>query len=306
MSIFDKFLNKYALGIELQTPTSQTVEKFQNTLPKELLGFWQEYGFGDYGNGLLKVINPEDYKDILYTWLGEENPNKVPILMTAFGNLFYYRKLSETDDDVCMLDIHYRQIINCGNSFNEFFEEFIVNDGIEEKLLNKKLFENAVKEKGILDEDEIFLFAPALAWGGSETVECIQKGNAVIHQQLLFEMGADHFESNEEGDAWSNAYEANPQVFERDDGAVMVNFTLTETTDTILPTAPENLYAVEGEEISLWALTFFSLTKDKMLDVLEYHEALERLQPYVVETRGDRIMLRGLSLEEMENVLSEE
>lgn len=306
MSIFDKFVTKYVQGIELQIPTSQVLEKFQDTLPKELLNFWQEYGFGDYGNGLLKVINPHEYKDSLYTWLGEENPNRLPILMTAFGNLFYYRKLSDTEDDVCMLDIHYRQIINCGNSFGEFFEEFIINDEIEEKLLNKELFENAVKEKGTLDEDEIFLFAPALALGGSETVDCIQKGNAVIHQQLLFEMGADDSESDEEGDAWSNAYEANPQVFERDDGAVMVNFTLTETTDTVLPIAPETLYAIEGKEIGLWALSFFSLTKNEMLDVLEYHEALERLQPYIVETRENYVMIRGLSLEEMEKVLSEE
>ncbi len=305
MSIVDKFLNKYVPGIELQTPTSQTLEQFQDILPKELLGFWQEYGFGDYGNGLLKVINPDEYKDSLYIWLGEENPNRVPILMTAFGNLFYYRKLSETENDVCMLDIHYRRIINCGNSFNEFFEEFIVNYEIEEKLLNKELFESAVKEKGTLDEDEIFLFAPALALGGSESVDCIQKGNAVIHQQLLFEMGAD-YSDDEEGDAWSNAYEANPQMFQREDGAVMVNFTFTETTDTILPMAPETLYAIEGKEIGLWALSFFSLTKNEMLDVLEYHEALERLQPYIVETRENYVMIRGLSLEEMESVLSEE
>lgn len=306
MELFDKFVNKYVPHEELQIPSSQTLEQFQDLLPKELLEFWQEYGFGDYGNGLLKVINPNDYMSSLYKWLGEENPTRLPILMTAFGNLFYYRKLSETEDDVCMLDIHYRQIINCGNSFGEFFENYIVDDEVEEKLLNKELFENAVKAKGALDEDEIYFFAPALAWGGSENVDCIQKGNAQVHQQLLFEMGSDDSESDDDGDAWSNAYEANPHVFEREDGAVLVNFTLTETADTILPIEPETLYAVEGKEISLWALSFFSLTKDEMLDVLEYHEALERLQPYIVETRGSYVMLRGLTLEEMETVLSEQ
>ena len=84
----------------------------------------------------------------------------------------------------------------------------------------------------------------------------------------------------------------------------MVSFALSETVDTILPAAPETLYEIEGETISLWALTFFSLTKDETLGFLEYHKALQRLQPYILETRGDCILLRGLSLVEMEHVLS--
>ena len=85
----------------------------------------------------------------------------------------------------------------------------------------------------------------------------------------------------------------------------MVSFTFSETVDTILPVAPETMYEIEGEAISLWALTFFSLTKDENLGFLEYHKALQRLQPYVMETRGNYRLIRGLSLAEMECILSE-
>jgi hypothetical protein len=41
--------------------------------PKELLDFMSEYGFGNFGDGILKLIDPEDYMNSLYTWLGGED-----------------------------------------------------------------------------------------------------------------------------------------------------------------------------------------------------------------------------------------
>ena len=105
---------------------------------------------------------------------------------------------------------------------------------------------------------------------------------------------------------WSQAYEANPNVFELENGGLMVSFTFSETVDTILPVAPETLYEMEGETVSLWALTFFSLTQEENLGFLEYHKALHRLQPFILETRGDYLLIRGLSLAEMQCVLSKE
>ena len=103
---------------------------------------------------------------------------------------------------------------------------------------------------------------------------------------------------------WSQANEANPHAFEWEDGGLMVTFTLSETVDTTLPAVPETRYEIEGETISLWALTFVSLTTDESLGFLEYHTALQRLQPYILERSGDYLLIRGLSLAEMEHLLS--
>ena len=51
---------------------------------------------------------------------------------------------------------------------------------------------------------------------------------------------------------------------------------------------------------------FVSLTKEENLGFLEYHKALKQLQPYIVETRGDHILVRGLSLAEMEHILAKQ
>lgn len=297
---FTEFLKQYPPAVDLPKPDAEVLAQFQEILPAELLELWQQYGLGAYGNGLLKMINPADYQDSLYTWLGNEDPTRLPIMITAFGNIFYYRRLSATEDDVCLLDIHYRQIITCAYSFQEFFEEFITDEEITAEVLNKELFARAIEEKGALAEEEIFCFVPALMLGGSASVESLEKGKAVVHQQLLFELGANHSEE----DAWSQTAEAEPQVFELEDGSLMASFTFAESLDIILPAAPETIYKIEGETISQWAVMFVSLTKNETLGVLPYETALQRLQPYVLETRGDYLRIRGLTLEEMTAVLT--
>lgn len=70
MKGFDLFVNKYPPGNDLRKPAAEMLEQFQGKLPTELLDFWQKYGFGNYGGGLLKIIDPTDYVDTLTLWLG--------------------------------------------------------------------------------------------------------------------------------------------------------------------------------------------------------------------------------------------
>lgn len=189
MNLFDEFLEKYPPDSNLVKPTDEVLEGFSKILPEELVDFWKEYGFGNYGGGRIKVINPLDYMESLYTWLGKEDFSKIPILVTAFGDIFYYRILSEEEDDVCLLDVHYRQINVCADSFEDFFEDFVVDDEIMEEILKEDLFVEATQTKGALKSNEIFCFVPALILGGSEEVENLDKAEADVHQLVLFELG---------------------------------------------------------------------------------------------------------------------
>ena len=297
MEVFDLFLSMFPPSEDLQKPSDAVLEEFKGKLPEELLTLWRKYGFGNYGNGLLKIINPDVYSNTITLWLGEQK-DCYPILMSGFGTLFIYRKLSEASDDICLLDIHHRKSGSFSIGFSDFFREIIPSENFAKQFLLVDLFQKASAEFGSLAGNEIFFFVPALVYGGSASIEHIRKGDAITHQHLLFEM------DSKPDDTWSEAYEANPHVFELEDGGLLVSFTLTETVDTILPIAPETQYAIEGETISRWVIVFFSLSKDDNLGILEYHEALELLQPYIQETRGSNILVRGLSLEEMECILS--
>ncbi|MDZ5034978.1 T6SS immunity protein Tdi1 domain-containing protein, partial [Clostridium perfringens] len=57
------------------------------------------------------------------------------------------------------------------------------------KILRKELFDQAYAVKGNLKPNDIYFFVPSLILGGKESVELIDKGNANVHQSLLFQLG---------------------------------------------------------------------------------------------------------------------
>lgn len=159
-------------------------------MPNEIIELWEEYGFGEYGNGLIKVGNPRDYMNSLYVWLGRINYTKIPIIVTVFGDIFYYRKLEDDKNDVSMLDIHYRKIAVCSYSYQDFFEKHIVDKKVIKNILRINLYKKTAKKLGVLNYNDIFFFVPTLVLGGKEDIKYIDRGNGVVHQHILFEIGS--------------------------------------------------------------------------------------------------------------------
>ena len=44
---------------------SETIEKYKNLVPNEIINFWSNYGFGTFMQGYFKSVNPEEFKEIL-------------------------------------------------------------------------------------------------------------------------------------------------------------------------------------------------------------------------------------------------
>ena len=68
-----KFIEKFKPGVNLQKPDEEILNFGKQMLPKEIIELWEEYGFGEYGDGLLKVVDPREYMNSLYTWLGQKD-----------------------------------------------------------------------------------------------------------------------------------------------------------------------------------------------------------------------------------------
>ncbi|MBP3800413.1 MAG: hypothetical protein J6I85_00020 [Clostridia bacterium] len=66
-----KFIEKVKPGENLQKPDEEILNFGKQMLPKEIIELWEEYGFGEYGDGLIKVADPREYMNSLYTWLGQ-------------------------------------------------------------------------------------------------------------------------------------------------------------------------------------------------------------------------------------------
>ena len=111
----------------------------------------------------------------------------------------------------------------------------------------------------------------------------------------------DKLKNNKSSADWNNAYKANPHFYSKPDVDPFCAFALTEDTETILPKAPH--YAVEGKEISEYKLMLVSITKDGVIGSCNYFDAIRKLEAYKLDTDKDNILVKGLSLSELEGLL---
>ncbi|MBW1294812.1 T6SS immunity protein Tdi1 domain-containing protein [Aquimarina litoralis] len=171
------------------SPVSENIiDEYKAKVPEYLIDLWKLNGFGKYNNGLIELVNPKDFEPSLWTWLGKEVENYVPFAISGFGELFYYRKLTETDEDVCMIDIQYRKIETIVWSLESFFKDFLTNEEDREEWLRETLFKKAIAEQGDLEKNEVFTFTPILALGGALETKYLKKGNAQVYQDIVFQM----------------------------------------------------------------------------------------------------------------------
>ena len=61
----------------------EVIEKYRNLVPKEMIEIWEKYGLGSFLNEYLRVINPDDYKELVEETYFRGNV-AIPIFITAF------------------------------------------------------------------------------------------------------------------------------------------------------------------------------------------------------------------------------
>lgn len=186
----EKFEAYYKPGGTFETPTAEIISKYREKVPQQLIDIWEKYGFGKFNDGLIEFVNPDDFEDTMSTWLGRKVDNYTPFAITGFGELFYYRKLTETDEDVCMLDIQFRKIETLVWSFDGFVNGFLCEEEDRKEWLREDLFNDGIKEHGGLDKHEVFTITPALAIGGGLETKYLKKGNAQVYQDIIFQLTA--------------------------------------------------------------------------------------------------------------------
>ncbi len=187
--MLQKFITAYRPNTNCTIATPEIVEEYKNKIPDVLLYLWKNHGFGKYRNGLIEIVSPKDFEPTLWTWLGKEVKNYVPFAITAFGELIYYRKLTKTDEDICIVDIQYRKVEVLTWNAEEFFTDFLLEKEMRDEWLREKLFNEIIKkEKTALKKHEIFTFTPVFAMGGSEDIKFLKRGNAQVYQDLVFQI----------------------------------------------------------------------------------------------------------------------
>ena len=100
------------------------------------------------------------------------------------------------------------------------------------------------------------------------------------------------------------AYPANPKCYEKEDGTLLIGLALTEDTDSLFPIVPEEQWAIEGKTISEWIITMVSLTNPQggIIGQMEYHEAIKRLEPFILMKKDNWALIRAMTHEELDSL----
>lgn len=158
------------------------IEKYKNQVPAELLQIWQEDGLGTFLDGYLKVINPDDYLELLQDsyFRGEIS---IPIFTTAFGDIITWEK------NEFLGIIKYKD-----GTFDIFLEnlslfiKFLPDKSFTDDYFDIPLYKKAVAKHGQLAYDECFGFVPLLVLGGFKDVDHMDKVKVLEHIYLMYQL----------------------------------------------------------------------------------------------------------------------
>jgi hypothetical protein len=183
------------------TPASEAlVATYVATLPGELIALWREVGLGSFGGGLIHFVDPATLVDALSLWIGPPSDKRIPFARSAFGELYYWRDMREEAAargmtgtnrgelfDINCVDVHMKDLVTCALDMPHMFERLADPEYIS-LFLRQDLVRGARELYGPLAPDEQLGFVPALALGGVESIECVQKMNMLVHQSILVQL----------------------------------------------------------------------------------------------------------------------
>ena len=160
---------------------NDVIKKYSDILPKELISIWKKYGTGSMMNGFLKVVNPDEYIEILRESFADYE-GVVPVMLTAFGDIITIN--SEGRVDIIYYRYGYYSVIATGW---EMFEVFAGDSFMNERMFKNILYNAAVEKHGRVEFEECFGYVPLLALGGNETVDNLKKIKTKEHIEVIIE-----------------------------------------------------------------------------------------------------------------------
>lgn len=158
------------------------LQKYKTILPDELIRIWENYGFGRLLDGYIKIINPEEYQELLKETYFRGNIS-IPILTTAFGDIITF----EEGQYIGMVKYINGNFVMLAKEFKRFMQN-IEDDYFLGKYFRIPQYTEAVKKLGKLEQDECFGYVPLLGLGGSEKVDNLDKVKIREHIALISQM----------------------------------------------------------------------------------------------------------------------
>jgi len=200
---FNMFIEEFGEATQRVSVPAASIEKWRGKLPDQLLTYWQKEGWCAYAGGLLWIVDPEEYEDLIDEWLEDSRLDEIDsfhvIARSAFGELYACGEKTGISITVaCPLqqifalqkELEPKTKDELDISIRAFFLSSSprrFNLGDESGQL---LFDGALKSLGALSSNEMYGFEPALVLGGKALLENLAKVDLDVHLTILRQLGA--------------------------------------------------------------------------------------------------------------------
>lgn len=155
------------------------ISQYENQLPQEIIDLWKNYGYGTFYNGYLKIINPNEYKELIENSYFQGNVS-LPVFVTAFGDIITWEK----NQFLGIIKYRYGENDVISDGFDFFFEDLSSGE-FDEEIFSINKYKEAIDKYGKLEYDECFGYTPILGMGGTESVENLKKVKIKEHIALI-------------------------------------------------------------------------------------------------------------------------
>lgn len=166
-SKFQEFRNKYCLDEQRKEVSLSIIQGYKGKLPDDILKEWEDVGWGSYGQGFFWLVNPSDFQDLLKEWKCYSSESYV-FARTSFGDMYVWK-----DSAIWHISVHYGELSRLTKMPEILFDVTLCSEGYVNDVLDMELHIKAVQEVGSLKYSESYCFEPALALGGTKSVEKI-------------------------------------------------------------------------------------------------------------------------------------
>ena len=93
---FDFFIEDIGKPKECVACDEKIIAAYEHKLPEQLFKYWRELGWCAYGDGLIWMVNPAEYEEVLQNWIEgtvfEDRDDLSVVARTAFGELYIWSK----------------------------------------------------------------------------------------------------------------------------------------------------------------------------------------------------------------------
>lgn len=164
--------------------TKELLLRYEGRLPAALLELWRKHGLGLYGRRKICLIDPGAWQSTLDRWIASPHNTtlRVPIALTPFGTLIFYRKLTAADEDISALNPVTCSISVLSWDLADLFNNVLSDPSQVDEFIRPAMLETARQQAGTLSPGEAYHVDPMLL--SMQMLKITRTGALALHQKL--------------------------------------------------------------------------------------------------------------------------